>query len=95
MENTTSTAHSSGKLYVLAWLSLMLLTLGSVLATRIELGDVGLLFALLIAAVKATIVMIIFMHLNRERFTARFVAIINVLWVALICLGIFADVGAR
>jgi len=82
-----------GKPYVLAWLALLLLTGGSVLATHLGLGAAGLTLALVIAAIKASIVMLIFMHLTREPFAVRFVAAINVLWVALICLGIYADVA--
>jgi hypothetical protein len=35
------------------------------------------------------------MHLSNEPFTIRFVAGITLLWVALICIGLVADVGTR
>lgn len=84
-----------GRPYLLAWASLVALTAGSFLFTHLGLGNLGLLIALSIAAVKASIVMIVFMHLDREPFPARFIAFINVLWVILICAGIFADVGVQ
>lgn len=38
---------------------------------------------------------LVFMHLLEEAFSVRCVAVLNVLWVALLCLGIVADVGWR
>ena len=43
--------------------------------------------------IKAGIVLVIFMHLGREPFPIRFVAMLNLAWVALLCLGIAADAG--
>lgn len=80
---------------MVAWLALLVLTGGSFLATHLGLGRAGLAVALVIAAIKATIVMLVFMHLSREHFAPRFVAVINVLWVALICLGVLGDVAVR
>jgi cytochrome c oxidase subunit 4 len=85
--------HASGKPYVYAWLALLLLTGLSFGADHLQLGSLSLAVALAIASVKASIVFVIFMHLNREPFPIRFVAALNVAWVLLLCAGIAADVG--
>jgi hypothetical protein len=46
-----------------------------------------------VALIKASIVFVVFMHLDREPFPIRFVAALNVAWVLLLCLGIAADVA--
>ncbi len=81
--------------YVFAWLALVLLTLASFGAHQLPLGGFATPVALAIALVKATIVALVFMHLLEEAFSIRCVAVLNALWVALLCLGIMADVGWR
>lgn len=81
--------------YVFAWLALVLLTLASFGAHQLPLGAFATPVALAIALVKATIVALVFMHLLEEAFSIRCVAVLNALWVALLCLGIMADVGWR
>ena len=51
--------------------------------------------ALAIAFTKAVVVGAVFMHLARARFSTQMIAIVNLLFVALICLGIIADVAFR
>jgi cytochrome c oxidase subunit IV len=80
---------------VLAWLCLVLLTLASFGAHLLPLGGFATPVALLIAVVKATIVALVFMHLLEEAFSIRCIAVLNAVWVALLCLGIVADVGWR
>lgn len=84
---------SSGRRYVYAWLSLLVLTGLSFGADRLHLGSVSTAIAVGVALVKASIVFVVFMHLDREPFPIRFVAALNVAWVLLLCLGIAADVG--
>ena len=81
--------------YVVAWLALVLLTGSSYVATHLGISGVGFGVALGVAAIKASIVGFVFMHLHREYFTVRFLALVNVLWIILICLGIYSDLGAR
>jgi caa(3)-type oxidase subunit IV len=87
--------RDSGIPYVLAWLGLLILTMASYGIDRLALGPWGFAASLLIAALKATIVVMVFMHLTKEPFVIRFVAVLNVLYVLLICVGIAADVAAR
>ena len=75
-----------------AWLALLGLTALSFGIDRLHLGSVSTAIALGVALVKASIVFVVFMHLDREPFAIRFVAALNVAWVLLLCLGIAADV---
>jgi caa(3)-type oxidase subunit IV len=84
---------SPGRRYIHAWLALLVLTAVSFGADQMHLGSLSTGIALLVAVLKASIVFVVFMHLDREPFPIRFVAGLNVAWVLLLCLGIAADVG--
>jgi cytochrome c oxidase subunit 4 len=85
--------HAGGKPYVYAWLALLGLTALSFGADHLPLGSFSTMVALAIAGVKAAVVLMVFMHLNREPFPIRLVAVLNVAWILLLCLGLAADVG--
>ena len=85
----------SGRRYIRAWLALLVLTGLSFGVDRLHLGSVSTAIALGVALLKASIVFVVFMHLDREPFPIRFVAGLNVAWVLLLCLGIAADVAAN
>jgi caa(3)-type oxidase subunit IV len=84
---------AGGRRYVYAWVALLVLTAISFGADQLHLGSISTGIALLVAVLKASIVFVVFMHLDREPFPIRFVAGLNVAWVLLLCLGIAADVG--
>lgn len=84
--------ESSGRPYVLAWLALMVFTLLSFGAHYLPLGRFATAVALLIALVKALVVLVVFMHLRREPMSIRVVAGLNIAWVALLCGGIALDI---
>jgi cytochrome c oxidase subunit 4 len=84
---------ASGRRYIYAWLALLVLTVLSFGADRLHLGSLSTGIALGVALIKASIVFVVFMHLDREPFPIRFVAGLNVAWVLLLCLGVAADVG--
>jgi caa(3)-type oxidase subunit IV len=84
---------ASGRRYLYAWLALLVLTAISFGADQLHLGPLSTGIALGVAVIKASIVFVVFMHLDREPFPIRFVAGLNVAWVLLLCLGIAADVG--
>lgn len=87
--------NRGGARYVLAFLALLVLTAGSLGLSFVPLGAFGVPVALSIAFVKATIVGLFFMHLREARLSTQMVAVLNLLFVALICLGIVADVAFR
>ncbi len=84
--------QASGRAYVVAWLALMAFTLLSFGVHFLPLGRFATAVALLIALVKALVVLIVFMHLRREPTSIRVVAGLNLAWVALLCGGIALDV---
>ena len=85
----------SGRPYVFAWLGLLVLTLVSFGAHYLELGAFATAVSLAIAAVKAGVVGLVFMHLKTESVSVRTVAALNLAWVALISIGIALDVAAH
>lgn len=62
-------AHIASKKVLLGtWIALMVLTVITVLATKIDLGaDLNLLVAMVIATIKATLVCLYFMHLRYDK----------------------------
>lgn len=88
-------SERSGRPYVAAWLGLVALTGASFGSSFLHLGAVEAVVAFGIALCKALIVVWVFMHLSEAPFAARMVALVNFLFVAIICLGVLADVALR
>jgi len=88
-------AQRSGKPYILAWLALLVLTGASYGLHLLPLGSFSPVAAFSIALAKALIVILVFMHLTEAAFSVRMVALLNLLFVALLCLGVVADVALR
>lgn len=66
-KNDAHTEHSNGyTIYVIIWLSLLVLTGLTVAVAGIDIGELTIPAALLIASVKAYLVLTIFMHLRNE-----------------------------
>jgi cytochrome c oxidase subunit 4 len=70
--------------YVVTWLALLVLTAITVTAAGMHFGKISVLVALLIATVKAAIVLQIFMHLQHEGKLLH-----TMVWIVLITLAIF------
>ena len=80
---------------LVALLALLALTATSWGLSRVALGAAGPAIALSIAAVKALIVAVAFMHLRHAGTATRVAAVVTILFIALLCLGIVADVAVR
>jgi len=65
-DSLTENSHGYG-IYVLVWLGLMALTGLTVAVAGINIGGLTVATALIIASVKAYLVITIFMHLRSER----------------------------
>lgn len=78
-------AHvASIKVLVTTWVALMILTLVTVLATKIDFGPaVNLGIAMAIAVVKATLVVLFFMHLFYDKIFHSVIIIAGILAAAL------------
>ena len=91
MDEHTSTEkhdeHHGYGVYLLTWIALILLTAVTVTVAGMQLGGLSVAVALLVAAVKGTVVVLFFMHLREEMpiFTIMLI-------VAIITLTIFIGV---
>lgn len=69
-----SHAHShpitSAKTYTLVLFTLLVLTVVTVAASRVDFGEMNTIIALIIASVKATLVALFFMELRHDKFNA-------------------------
>jgi cytochrome c oxidase subunit 4 len=83
------------KFYVFTFLSLIILTVITTAVAFVDLGALNTVVALVIAVCKATLVVLLFMHLKEQTGLTRIVLIVAVLWLAVL-IGITAsDVFTR
>ncbi len=73
----------SMKILVGVWLALMALTYLTVAATWVDLGSFNLIVAILIATVKASLVVLFFMHLLYDHPFNGFIFIVSLFFVGL------------
>ena len=91
-----STPIVKPKTYFTIFLALMVLTAITVAVSFIDLGPMNLVVALLIAAAKATLVILWFMHLKYSDKLTQIIAIAGLYWFVLIMLAFtFADYLSR
>ena len=93
MEKSGEHKIVSFKTYLIILLSLICLTLLSVFVTKIDLGNVSIVVALTIAAIKSILVFGIFMHLfyDKKMYSVMVVGVITVMTLVLIIT--FLDYG--
>ena len=83
------------KFYVVTFLSLIVLTAITTAAAFVDLHAFNTVVALVIAVLKATLVVLFFMHLKEQTGLTRIIIIVAVLWLAVL-IGITAgDVFTR
>lgn len=87
---------SSLKLYIGIWLALLAGTLLTVIAAGIDLGPFNAVVALTIATIKATLVVLFFMHVKyaHEKMT-KIVIIAALFWLAILLALSMADYTTR
>ena len=83
--------HGPGR-YVVIWLLLLVFTVTTVVTGRMDLHGANLPVALLIATIKATLVILFFMHLWDSEGINRLVFSVSVLFVIVLLLGVCAMV---
>lgn len=66
-DDHTEHEHAGYDVYVLAWVALLILTAVTVTVAGLHLGKLSVLTAVVIAAVKASLVLYFFMHLKYEK----------------------------
>jgi len=87
---------SSLKLYIGIWLALLAGTLLTVIVARVDLGLFNAVVALTIATIKATLVVLFFMHVKYAHEKLTKVVIISALfWLAILLALSMADYTSR
>ncbi len=86
--------HGPGR-YVVIWLILLGFTGLTVWTGHKDLGAANLPIALTIASIKATLVVLFFMHLSEAHGTNRLVFVVSLIFVAVMMLGVFGDLLTR
>jgi caa(3)-type oxidase subunit IV len=94
MDNSEEPSQSGAR-YVIALILLLCLTALTFGLHYVNMGELSMAVALAIAAAKVTIVGLIFMELAGSSVAPRVVAAVTIGFVAVLCLGVFADVGFR
>ncbi len=87
---------SSLKMYIGIWLGLLAGTLLTVLAAGVDLGRFNAVVALTIATIKATLVVLFFMHVKyaHEKMT-KVVLVSAIFWLAILLALSMADYATR
>ncbi len=91
-----STQHLvAPKIYVLVFAALIALTITTVLVATVDLGPMNTVAALLIAAVKASLVILFFMHVRYSKPLIGLVVFASILWLALLIALTLSDFMSR
>ncbi|WP_439184889.1 cytochrome C oxidase subunit IV family protein [Carboxylicivirga taeanensis] len=83
------------KLYLYVLAGLIIMTIVSVGATKIDLGNLSVFVAILLASVKSTLVLIFFMHLKFDNTLLKLLATSVFVLVALVLFITFLDYNYR
>ncbi len=94
-EEKAAPSHASPMRYVVCWLALAVLTTLTFLLSHVSLGDWSLTIALLIAATKAAVVALFFMHLWDHKGVSRLVFLVSIMFVVILTVIVLADVWTR
>ena len=86
--------HGPGR-YVLIWMALLVFTITTVVTGHMDLGAANLPLAMVIATIKATLVVLFFMHLWDAEGINRLVFGVAIVFVMVLLLGVFGDLLTR
>jgi cytochrome c oxidase subunit 4 len=81
--------------YILVWLGLIVLTGLTVAVSGTNLGGFSVWTAILIAAIKTTLVLFVFMHLKYERPLFRWMVLVALVSITIFVVLTFFDVSYR
>ena len=85
----------SPRLYLVVFASLMLLTFATVAASRYDFGPGNTVVAMAIAILKATLVVLFFMHVRWSSRLVRLMVAAAFAWLALLIAGTLSDYDSR
>jgi cytochrome c oxidase subunit 4 len=91
-----NTLHSVGyTIYILVWMGLVVLTGVTVVIAGVDLRQMAVLTALIVAVVKSVLVMSFFMHLKYEPATFKLMVLVLIITFAIFLILTFSDVLFR
>jgi len=86
--------HGAGR-YFVVWAILLVFTGLTVLTGRQDLGAWNIWIAMAIASVKATLVVLFFMHMSEASGANRLVFLVSFVFMAVMMMGVFGDLWTR
>jgi cytochrome c oxidase subunit 4 len=87
---TSHISHSYGR-YILVWMGLLTLTAITVAVAGVNLGDVTIAMAIVIASIKSYLVITEFMHLNTESRTFKVFIGVALFFIIITLVLLFSD----
>ena len=91
-------AHGPGR-YFVVWFVLIIGTVVTALTGRMDLGAyfpaANIALALVIATIKASLVVLFFMHMTEAAGANRIVFVVSLLFLVVMLLGVFGDLWTR
>jgi cytochrome c oxidase subunit IV len=87
-------SHGAGRYYAI-WLALIAGTIITVITGRMDLGAINLPLALTIATIKASLVVLFFMHMTETPTANRIVFVTSIVFALLLIIGVFGDLWTR
>ena len=82
--------HGYGK-YIIVWMFLLTLTAITVVVAGVNLGDVTIAVALIIASIKSYFVLTVFMHLNVESKPFKIFVMVAIFFIIVSLVLLFSD----
>jgi cytochrome c oxidase subunit 4 len=87
-------SHGVGR-YFAVWIALLCGTALTVITGRIDLGAGNIVLAIAIATVKATLVVLFFMHMTETPAANRIVFVVSIIFAIVLIIGVFGDLWTR
>ncbi|HVZ72522.1 MAG TPA: cytochrome C oxidase subunit IV family protein [Polyangia bacterium] len=87
-------SHGIGR-YIAVWLALLAGTALTVITGRIDLGAGNIVLAITIASIKATLVVLFFMHMIDTPAANRIVFVVSLVFSLVLIIGVFGDLWTR
>jgi cytochrome c oxidase subunit 4 len=87
-------AHGVGR-YIAIWIALLVGTGLTVWTGRMDLGAGNIFLALAIASIKATLVVLFFMHMIETPAANRIVFVTSIVFAIVLIIGVFGDLWTR
>ena len=95
MNNKAASHIVSARANVIVWVALIILTGITVLVAEVDIGRPGILINILIASIKAGLIVYIFMHMKYESLVLKLMLLMTVLTLTVIIILTFLDVLYR